>query len=107
MQEEIENYSSIIVEKVDKESQTVDRQNEKLQQINTKLKRALQIIKDKVQKVVNENPDLFHGISEETNERLDHLISIVEHQVNEISELKVECKKENEKQKEEIKELEK
>ncbi|CAF4239863.1 unnamed protein product, partial [Rotaria sordida] len=70
--------------KIDNETQTDDRQREKLLQINNKLKRALQIIKDKIHRIVNEKPDLFNGIGEETNERLDHLISIVENQTTQI-----------------------
>ena len=46
--------------------------------MNNKLKRALQGLKDKIQRAVTENPDLFNGIGDETNERLDHLITTIE-----------------------------
>ncbi|CAF1419954.1 unnamed protein product [Adineta steineri] len=68
------------VETTDNESQTEDRQQDKLAQVNNKLKRALQGIKDKIHRVVNEKPDLFDGVSQDTAERLDHLISTVENQ---------------------------
>ncbi|CAF1461374.1 unnamed protein product [Adineta steineri] len=68
------------VETTDNESQTDERQQEKLAQVNNKLKRALQGIKDKIHRVVNEKPDLFDGVSEDTSERLEHLISTVENQ---------------------------
>ncbi|CAF3690411.1 unnamed protein product [Rotaria sordida] len=76
--------------KIDNETQTDDRQREKLLQMNNKLKRALQVIKDKIHRIVNEKPDLFNGIGEETNERLDHLISIVENQTTQIDFIQTE-----------------
>lgn len=45
--------------------------------MNKKMKRHLQTFKEKMGNVVEERPDLFEGVPEETNERLDHLISIV------------------------------
>jgi hypothetical protein len=54
------------------------------------LKRALQSLKDKIQRAVTERPDLFDGVSEETNERLDHLIIIVENQATQIDVLQAE-----------------
>lgn len=44
-------------------------------QSNTKQKRALQSVKDKIQRVVSDRPELFEGVGEDTNDRLDHLIS--------------------------------
>ena len=73
------------------EKQTAgDQQQDKLAKLNTKLKRALQIIKEKINRIVIERPDLFENIGEETNERLDHLISTVEHQAKQLNALQTE-----------------
>ncbi len=50
----------------------------------------MQSLKDKIQRAVTERPDLFDGVSEETNERLDHLIIIVENQATQIDVLQAE-----------------
>ncbi|CAF4484910.1 unnamed protein product, partial [Rotaria sp. Silwood2] len=103
--EEIEKNASTIIPKTDNETQTVDHQHEKLFQMNNKLKRALQTIKDKIHRIVNERPDLFNGISEETNERLDHLISIIEHQATQIDLIQIEHQKADEQYQQQIGEL--
>ncbi|CAF4368758.1 unnamed protein product, partial [Rotaria sp. Silwood2] len=103
--EEIEKNASTIIPKTDNETQTVDHQHEKLLQMNNKLKRALQTIKDKIHRIVNERPDLFNGISEETNERLDHLISIIEHQATQIDLIQIEHQKADEQYQQQIGEL--
>lgn len=64
-------------EKSEKESQTENQQYEKLVQMNNKMKRFLQTFKEKIQHVVVERPELFEGVGEETNERLDRLISTI------------------------------
>ena len=74
----------------DTEVQTDDRQHEKLTQMNTKLKRALQGLKDKIHHLVSERPDLFDGIGEETSERLDHLIATIGNQAAKINLLQTE-----------------
>jgi hypothetical protein len=84
-----ENTSSPI-QTADNESQTDDRQHEKMVQVNNKLKRALQGFKDKIHRIVSEKPDLFDGIGEETSERLDHLISTLENQGGQIYVLQAE-----------------
>jgi len=66
---------------IDNESQTDDRQYEKLVQVNNKFKRALQTFKEKIHRIVVQKPELFDGIAEETSERLDHLITLVENQI--------------------------
>ena len=81
----------------DNKAQTDDHQHEKVPQSNNKLKRALQVLKDKIHRVVNERPDLFDGISEETSERLDHLISTLENQAIQINASQAE-RDQNEKQ---------
>ncbi|CAF0953552.1 unnamed protein product [Adineta ricciae] len=94
------------IETVECETQTEDRQHEKLTQMNTKLKRALQGLKDKIHRLVSERPDLFAGISEETNERLDHLISTVENQAIQLDSLRTEYNQMDEKYQDQMKQLE-
>ncbi|CAF4408390.1 unnamed protein product, partial [Adineta steineri] len=69
---------------------TTDQRQDKLVKVNNKLKRALQTIKEKIQRIVTERPDLFTTIGEETNDRLDHLISTVENQTAQINLLQTE-----------------
>ena len=102
-----QNQSDPGVSTTDQESQTDDRQHEKMVQVNNKLKRALQSIKDKMHRAATERPDLFDGISEETNDRLDHLISTVEHQAGHIGVVQTEYNQANGRHQREIKELQK
>ena len=88
--EQVQNDRSSSIQTMDNESQTDDQQHEKLLQINTKLKRALQTFKDKIHRLVTNRPDLFTNIGEETSERLDHLISTVEHQATQLDILQAE-----------------
>jgi chromosome segregation ATPase len=99
-----ENTSSPI-QTADNESQTDDRQHEKMVQVNNKLKRVLQSFKDKIHRVVTERPDLFDGIGEETSDRLDHLISTVENQTTQINELHAQRDQVDQQLQSEIKEL--
>ena len=69
---------------------SADSQQDKLAKINTKLKRALQSFKEKINRLATAQPDLFNNIGEETSERLDHLISTVEHQAAQIEMLQTE-----------------
>jgi len=103
--EDIEKKTLSPIDTADNESQTDDRQHEKLIQVNNKLKRVLQTFKDKIQRVVTERPELFEGISEETNERLDHLISTVENQATQNNVLQAERDQVEEQLRNEIKEL--
>ncbi|UJR13672.1 hypothetical protein I4U23_000684, partial [Adineta vaga] len=91
---------------VESETQTDDRQHEKLTQVNNKLKRALQGFKDKIHRLVSERPDLFDGVAEETNERLDHLIATVDNQATQIDILRTEHEQVNENYHDRIKVLE-
>jgi len=93
------------IQTTDNESQTDNRQYEKLVQVNNKLKRALQTFKEKIHRAVDERPDLFHGIGEDTSERLDHLISTVENQATEINVLQVERAQVEEQLQDQIKQL--
>ncbi|CAF1401674.1 unnamed protein product, partial [Adineta steineri] len=90
LMEEIANSKSSHIDTADNESQTDELQEGKLAQVNKKLKRSLQGIKDKIHRVVNEKPDLFDGVSEDTTERLEHLISTVDNQAAYINVLQTE-----------------
>jgi len=70
---------------IDNETQTDEQPQDKLIQVNNKLKRALQTIKDKIHQAVVEQPQLFPDISDDTIERLDHLISAIENQATQIN----------------------
>jgi len=87
------------------ESQTDDRQHEKLVQVNNELKSELQTFKEKVERVVTEKPDLFDGITEETSERLDHLISTIQNQATQINLLHTEHNEIEEQLRNEIKQI--
>jgi len=88
--EEIEKKNVPVIEATDSESQTDVYEDEKLAQVNKKFKRALHKVKNQIQRVVTERPDLFDGIGEDSNERLDHLILIVEYQAVQIDALQAE-----------------
>jgi len=106
--EEIQKNASLSVQTIDNERQIIDdQQQDKLAKMNTKLKRALQTLKEKINRIVTERPDLFTNIGEETNERLDHLISTVEHQATQIDALQAEHSEVEEQLRNEINELQK
>jgi chromosome segregation ATPase len=88
--EEIEKKNTLMIETTDNESQTDDHQNYKSLQENKKLKQALKKVKNQIQRIVTERPDLFDGIGEDSNERLDHLIAVVEYQAVQIDALQAE-----------------
>ncbi|CAF3345337.1 unnamed protein product [Rotaria sp. Silwood1] len=88
--EELQKKTSSTILKIDNECQTDDQQHDKLTQINIKLKRVLQTFKDKIHRIVVERPELFINISEDTSERLDHLISTVEYQATQINRLQTD-----------------
>ena len=104
--EEIRKNTSS-VSTTDEKQTTSDQQQDKLAKLNTKLKRALQIVKEKVNRIVTERPDLFVNVGDETNERLDHLISTVEHQATQMDLLQTERSEVEEQLKNEINELQK
>ncbi len=103
--QEIEKRTIPSIETVDHESQTDDHQHDKLVQMNNKLKRILQLFKEKIQRVVAQRPDIFDGVGEETSERLDHLISTVENQATQIDLLHAERNQVEEQLRNEIKQL--
>ncbi len=103
--EEIEKKTAAPIQAIDNESQTEDHQHEELVQVNNKLERALQAFKEKIDRAATETPDLFNGIGEDTNQRLDHLISTVENQAAQISVLQVEHGQLEEQLQNEIKQL--
>ena len=98
LMEELQKKTLPSVQTVDRESQTDDHQHEKLVQMNNKLKRVLQLFKEKIQRVVAERPDLFDGVGEETSERLEHLISTVDSQAVQIGELENNLSQKDEQQ---------
>lgn len=72
---------------INQTTQTDDQQQQqqdKFIQINNKLKRALQTIKEKIQKIINEKPELFPQINDDTIQRLDQLISLIQNQAKQI-----------------------
>ncbi len=105
--EEIQKNASSSVQITDNEKQTGDQQHDKLVKVNNKLKRVLQTFKDKIHRVVTERPDLFVNVGEETSERLDHLISTVEHLATQIDLLQSEHNESEEQLRNEIHELQK
>jgi hypothetical protein len=88
--EEIEKKTVSAIQITENESQTDDYEDETLVQVNKNLKRALHKVRNQIQRVVTERPDLFDGIGEDSNERLDHLILIVEYQAVQIDALQAE-----------------
>lgn len=88
--EEIEKLSSTPTFKTDNESQTDDDQYDALVQSNSHLYGALRALQEKIQRVVAERPGLFDSIGQETDARLDHLISTIENQTTQIDLLQTE-----------------
>jgi len=105
--EEIQKNASSSVQITDHEKQTGDQQHDKLVKVNNKLKRVLQTFKDKIHQIVTERPDLFVNVGEETSERLDHLISTVEHLATQIELLQSEHNESEERLRNKIHELQK
>lgn len=83
--------SSTIKQTTDNETQTDEQSHEKLTQVNNKLQRALHTIKARIHQAVNNRPDLFSDVGEDTIERLDHLISTIDDQTTHIDQLRNEC----------------
>jgi predicted nucleic acid-binding Zn-ribbon protein len=103
--DQVQKQSSSSVQTIDNESQTDDQQHDKLAQVNSKLKRVLQGFKEKLHRIATERPDLFANIGEETTERFDHLISIVEYQAAQIGILQAEHDQSEEQLRNEIQDL--
>lgn len=64
---------------IDEETQTDDETLTKQTQINQKLKRALQTIKEKVQRFVRDRPEHFPQSTDETIERLEQIFIFIDH----------------------------
>ena len=103
--EEIEKKNVPSIVTADNESQTQEEQDENVQQGNKKLKRVLHKVKSQIDRVVQERPELFGGVSEDPNERLEHLISIVENHTTQISTIEAERKQVEEQLQNEIRQL--
>lgn len=104
--EEAQKNAALLAQ-AEQDKHSDDPQHEKLIKVNNKLKRALQLIKEKIQRLANERPELFGGIGEETTERLDHLISFVEFQAKQIDTLQSELDQVQEQFRDEIRDLQK
>lgn len=72
---------------VDSETQTDEQTHDKLSQINNKLKRALQTIKDKIHQITIEQPELFTLTNDDTLERIDQLVFAIRNQSVQINDL--------------------
>ncbi|CAF3302238.1 unnamed protein product [Rotaria socialis] len=88
--EDIQKNTASPVQPFENEKQNNDQQYEKLLKVNNKLKRVLQTFKDRIHRIATERSDLFTNVGEETSERLDHLIGIVENQAVQIETLQTE-----------------
>lgn len=71
----------------DNETQTDEPVSDKSTQLSIKLKRALQTVKEKVHQAVVEQPEIFESVSDDTMERLDHLILTFGDQATQIASL--------------------
>ena len=87
LEERLKEYENRLEEM---QKKTDDSQNEKLVQVNKKLKRALQTVKDQILGATRNQPDLFDGISEDTNERLTNLIATLGNRSTQIDALHAE-----------------
>ena len=74
----------------DHETQTDELSQDKLSQVNNKLRRALQTIKEKVHQAAIEHPEIFTDTGDDTLERLNHLIAAVGNQATQIEALRAE-----------------
>ena len=79
--------------------------SDKATKVNAKLKRLLQTVKDKINRLATERPELFTNIGEETNERFDHIIATVELQATQMEILQSEHNETQEQLRNEIQEL--
>jgi predicted nucleic acid-binding Zn-ribbon protein len=84
LNEQLNTSSNRLRQIMDHETQTDDQQQDKSVQINNKLKRALQTIKEKVHRIVTEKPELFPQMSDDTIERIEQLVSTFGNQAEQI-----------------------
>ncbi|CAF1066100.1 unnamed protein product [Adineta ricciae] len=97
--------NAILLAQIDDDKRSGDQNHEKLAKVNQKLKRALQSIRDKIHRVADERPEFFENVSDDTSERLDHLISFIDHQASQINALQSELDQSQEQYRDEIREL--
>ncbi len=86
-EELIKDLNKKLIDKQNSSSKTEPIQINEQQQVNNN---ALQTIKNKIDQIVGERPELFPDSNDDTIERLDHLISAIEHQAAQIDLLKNE-----------------
>lgn len=103
--EEIEKNISTPLQTTDNQSQTDDREHEKLVQANNTLKHVLQTCEDRIHRAIIERPALFDGTGEEISDRLDHLLATIGNQATQIDTLRVERDRVEEQLRGEMKEL--
>ncbi len=84
LNEQLNTSSNRLSQIMDHETQTDEQQQDKSVQINNKLKRALQTIKEKVHRIVTEKPELFPQMSDDTIERIEQLVSTFGNQAEQI-----------------------
>ena len=99
--------NAILLAQIDDDKRSGDQNHEKLVKVNQKLKRALQSIRDKIHRVADERPEFFENVGDDTSERLDHLISFIDHQASQINALQSELDQSQEQYRDEIRELQK
>ena len=102
---QLQTMASSHVQAVDTDQQPDESQQEKLVKVNTKLKRAVQSLKEKIHRVVVERSDLFENVGDETSERLDHLISTVKAQALKIDLFETDRQQTEERHRDEMHEL--
>ena len=72
------------------EAAKASESNDKLEKVVAKLKKVLKTTRDKINQIVVEQPELFDGVGEEMNDRLDHLISTIQNQAAHIAQLQLD-----------------
>lgn len=72
---------------IDVESQTDDQGWNKQIQLNQKLKRALQMMKEKIHRMIDERIELFPQQTDETLERLEQISSLIDRQKFQMNDL--------------------
>ena len=75
MEERITELTVAPTEKNEGETQTDNRHYEQMVETNQRLKTDLETFEMRIASAIDERPDLFAGVSQETNARLNHLIS--------------------------------
>lgn len=86
------NENIISKEYLHKETQTDEGKKDKLIEVNHKLKRALQIIKEKLNEISNERPDLFSDSPDDIIQKFNHFVHVFQNQSKQIHMFQVQLK---------------